>query len=252
MPIGDNFTPEEAEELISGSMEHTGLKRADAERLLDRDLSAKRDPLLEGQWVRNLRAVCDALREGRAEPEGLFISVFWIRLYGVLVDLRGRYRKSAEAHEELVTGGGTNAFSVASADVFYACDAVYQSLSDEELIYAVFIRHTEAHVYQTSFDYSVERGNPAQRQPAALRTKQMVPTVRRHIDVDEVHRIVDAVLQRPGYNEARVAVNMAHKVGPHVEALERAIVAMEAQREEDRKVSDARRPMIRRSWLTRR
>jgi hypothetical protein len=252
MPLRDNFTPEEAEFIIAAVMKNKGLKRADAERLMDRDRSAKRNPLLDSQWVHNFAAVGLALREGRAAPEGLFVSVFWIRFYGVLVDLRNRYRKSAEAHQYALESGGSNTFNAASAEIFAACDAIYEALSDDELIYVSFIRHTEAHVYQESFEYDVERGNPAQNQPAALRTKQLIAPLRRHVDVDEAHRVVDAILQKAGYDEARVAVNMAHKIGPYVERLERAMAAFDLERRKDQDASAARRPLIEGSWLTRR
>jgi hypothetical protein len=252
MPIRDNFTPEEAEFIIAATMKNKGLKRADAERLMDRDRPAKRNPLLDSQWVHNFSAICGALREGRAEPAGLFVSVFWIRLYGVLVDLRNRYRKSAEAHRYALERGGSNAFNAASAEVFDACVAIYQALSDDELIYATFVRHTEAHVYQESFEYEVERGNPAQNQPAAIRTKQLIAPLRRHVDVDEAHRVVDVVLQRVGYDETRVTVNIAHKIGTQVERLDRAMTALDVERKNDQSVSAARRPSIEGSWPQRR
>ena len=233
-------------------METTGLRREDAERLLDRDLAAKRNPLLEAQWVANLHVVCEAMRGGTADPLGLFISVFWIRLYGVLVDLRNRFSRSADAHKDAVGAGIDNPFSAGCAAIYEACDAIYQALSDDELTYAVFIRHTEAHVYQHSFDFSVERGNPAHGQPAALRTKQMVPTLRKHIDVDQVHQIVDNILQKAGGEESRVAVNLAHRLGPHIERLNEAMTHLEGEREKDRIASDARRPLVERSWPTKR
>jgi len=250
MPIRDNFTPAEAEFIITATMKNKGLKRADAERLLDRDRPAKRNPLLDSQWVHNLFAICDALREGRAEPMGLFVSVFWVRLYGALVDLRNRYRRSAEAHKYALERGGSNAFNAASAEVFEACDAIYQALSDDELIYATFIRHTAAHVYQDSFEYEVERGNPAQNQPAAIRTKQLVAPLRRHVDVDEAHRIVDEILTKAGGDEGRVTVNIAHRIGAQIERLDRAMTALDVERARDRDSSAARRPSIERSWLT--
>ena len=61
-----------------------------------RGTNAARAPIA---FISSATGICDAMREGRAEPIGLFVSVFWIRLYGVLVDLRNHYRKLAEAYE---------------------------------------------------------------------------------------------------------------------------------------------------------
>ena len=121
---------------------------------------------------------------------------------------------------------------------------------DKELIYATFIRHTHAHVYQDSFEYEVERGNPVHNQAAAVRTKQMVPPVRCHVDVDEAHRIVDAILQKYGNDDTRVAVNFAHKIGPHADRLDGAMTALEKERDKDRLLSNARRPRIENTWQT--
>src|SRR5438552_9665898 len=88
-----NFTAEEQEEIISSTMTNLGLRRDDAETLLERDRPTKRNPLLEAQWVHNLHHVCEALRTGTAKPTGLFETAFWIRLYGVLNELRNHFRK---------------------------------------------------------------------------------------------------------------------------------------------------------------
>ncbi len=252
MPLRDNFTPREAEDILTGAMKNLGLKRADAEKLLNHDRASKRNHLLDSQWVRHLHSICEALREGRATPAGLFASVFWIRLYGALVDLRNRYRKSAEFHQYLLEQGKDHSFTAASAEIFHACTAIYDSLSDDEIIYATFVRHVEAHVYQDSFEYEVERGNPSQNQPAALRTKQMIPAIRRHVDVDRAHEVVDAIQRKAKYDDGRVAVNFAHKVGPHVERLAQAMKTLDSEREKDRVQSATRRPAVERSWLTRR
>jgi hypothetical protein len=250
MPIRDNFTPDETESIIANTMRTLGLKRADAERLLNQDRASKRNQLLDSQWVRHLHSICEALREGRATPKGLFATVFWLRLHGALVDLRNHYRKMAEVHQIILENGRDHAFAAASAEVFHACTAIRESLTDDELVYTTFVRHTEAHVYQDSFEYEVERGNPAQNKPAALRTKQMIPSVRKHVDIDRAHEIVDAIQRKANYSDARIAVNFAHKVGPHVERLARAMNALDVERENDRIASNAHRPRIEKSWKT--
>jgi hypothetical protein len=83
------FTAAEREFIVSAIAKNHGLTRAEAELIFERDRPAKRNPLLEQQWVHNLHHLCDALREGRARPVGLFASAFWIRLYGVITELLG-------------------------------------------------------------------------------------------------------------------------------------------------------------------
>lgn len=110
-------------------------------------------------------------------------------------------------------------------------------MSDDELVCLAILRQTHAHVYQDSFEYQIERGNPAKNQPAKIRTKQMVRTVGRHVHVDEAHETLDRVYQKYGSDDQRVAVNFAHKVGAAVAALDAAMTRLEAVRREDNEVS---------------
>jgi len=78
------------------------------------------------------------------------------------------------------------------------------------------------------------------------------PAIRRHVDVDRAHEVVDAIQKKAKYDDGRVAVNFAHKVGPHVERLAQAMKTLDSEREKDRVQSATRRPAVERSWLTRR
>lgn len=235
MGIYDNFTEAEQEAIIASAMERMDLTREQVERFLEaRERPAKRNPILERQWVRNLYVVCEALRKGEAEPDGLFALAFWIGLYGVLKELRHGFRHAPETMEHLRKVGKCHPFITASAAVFDACAAIRGALSDEEIVFITFMRQIHAHVYQAGFEHAVERGNPQQNQPSSVRDKQMIPLLRRHVPVEEAHRILDAISAKNGHDEIRVATNFAHKVGPFVDQLETAMKSLEVGREQDR------------------
>jgi hypothetical protein len=235
MSIRDNFTEGEQEAIITSAMKRTALTRKQVEQFLEsRERPSKRNPMLERQWVRNLHAVCEALRGGEADPDGLFAQAFWIGLYGVLVELRQRFRNAPETKEQLQKLGKSHPFITASAAVFEACEAIRAALSDEEIVFVTYMRQIHAHIYQDGFEYAIERGNPQQNQPGAIRDKQMIPILRRHVAVDDAHRILDEISSKNGDDVIRVVTNFAHKVGPFVEQLEAAMVALEAGREQDR------------------
>lgn len=242
MASSSAFTEAEREEIILSAMKNRGLRRDAAEKLIDSigARTSKRNPLLERQWVRTLVVVTDDLREDRAHPIGLFATVFWVRLYGVITELRSRFQTAAGMQYDLLATGRSHPWLAAAASVFEACTAIRDSLSDDELVFAAFSRHVHAHVYQEGFEYSIERGNPAKNQPPTLRTKQMVRTVRRHLDVDQVHEIVDHVSAKYAHDPARIVVNFAHIVGSHVERLGEAMNALEVERERDRAETVAR------------
>ncbi len=47
----------------------------------------------------------------------------------------------------------------------------------------------------------------------------------KRIEVDEVHRIADEIWRQYDFDDSRVAVNFAHKVGPAAERLHRRMEA---------------------------
>jgi|GEM_PF-4804116 hypothetical protein len=238
MSIRDDFTEVEWEGLIASAMRNLNLSRRDAERLLNsRDRPVKRNPVLERQWVRNLHIVCEALRKGEADPEGLFALAFWIGLYGAMSEMRAKFYRTFETAEVLRQSGKHHPFITASAAVFEACDAIRSSLTDDEIVFVTFMRQIHAHVYQDGFEQAVERGNPEENQPGSIRDKQMIPLLRRHVAVEEAHQILEQISSKNGHDEFRVATNFAHKVGPFVEKLEAAMSALEVEREKDAKAT---------------
>jgi hypothetical protein len=237
------FTPEERARILESVAQHTGLKLDDAERLLDsaEGRRVKRDPLLEEQWVKTLHAVSSALCAGSARPSGPYESVFWIRLYGAMTELRRRFESTYELHRDCLAAGKSHPLLAAGAEVFSACSAIRGLLTDDELVFAAFVRHVHAHVYQEGFEYAVEPGNPVHNQPAALRTKQMVRTVQRHVSTDEAHAIVDRICLEYENDDSRIALVFAQRLLPAISRLREAMAALHDERRADRERSLAGR-----------
>jgi hypothetical protein len=231
MPTNSAFSPAETERIIQAVMSHRGVTRQVAERAVQSlaDRSAKRNPFLEAQWVVTFHAVCRALVEERARPAGLFASVFWIRLYGVLTDLWKRSQNVAELNEVFEAGGRAEPLFQAMTDVYVACTRIRDALSDEELVFTAFLRHVHAHVYQSGFEYSIEPGKPF----GNLRTKQMVRTTARHVDIDEAHAIIDRMMLAYDNDDDAIAVAFAKKVWPATQALKQAMELVDQARSRD-------------------
>jgi hypothetical protein len=232
MSFRANFTQEEQEAIIASAMVRLKLSREQVERILDgRDRPIKRKALLEQQWVHNLYLVCEAFREGRAESDGLFALAFWVGLYGVLAELREGFRGGAETAHLLKDAGKTHSYFTACAEVFDACEAIKECLSEEEIIFVTFVRQICAHVYQDGFEYGLQPGNATRA--GSIRDTQMIRLLGRPVSVDEAHRILDAISAKNGHDEIRVVTNFAHKVGPSVERLELAMAQVAIEREKD-------------------
>jgi hypothetical protein len=233
------FTPSERDEVIAAVSAHRGLTKADAERLVStfEERRSKRNPILERNWVKTLSAVTEALANGTAKPAGLFASIFWIRLYGAITDLRTRFQPTADFHASLIAEGRSSPFVAAGAAVHDACAAIRDELSDDELVFAAFLRQVHAHVYQDGFEYSIEDGNPAQRQLPRLRTNQMVRTIRKHVGIDEAHAVVDRICAEHANDDLAAAKAFAKRLAEPVAHLSSAMLALEAQRSQDREPS---------------
>jgi len=224
------FSPEEREQIISLTVENNpGLSREDAERIFDSIVSrrAKRNPLLERQWVRTLHAACEDLRFDRAEQPELVATVFWIRLHGTITELLSRFEISAELHRKMLEIGKHIPKLAADAEVFEACKAIRESLSEDQLVFAAFLRHVHAHVYQNGFEYRIQRARSSSSKPAKLLAKQTVSTIGRQVEVDEAHDILDRISMEHGNDSILIVKKFASIVGPHVERLEKSMAALD-------------------------
>jgi hypothetical protein len=226
------FSAEERERIISAAMRHNRLSRNDAELMFESigQRRAKRNPILEEQWASLLHRMCVALRNGKADPPGIFESVFWIRLYGALTEIPRRFAFFREWADETASTSRDHPWITSGAAVFAACEALRSSLSEEELVFVAFLRHVQAHVYQEGFEFAIEPPGPRGR--GAVRTGTTVPTAGSRFEVDEVHAIVDRIHAALGGEESRIAETFGEKVGPAARDLHRALAEHHAIRKE--------------------
>jgi hypothetical protein len=113
------FSPEERETIVRAAMKHNRLSRTDAELMFDKigERQAKRNPLLEKQWTSLLHRMSEALRNGSAEPRGIFHSVFWIRLHGALTEIPRRFALFDGLPEQMSPGSPGHRWANAGAEV---------------------------------------------------------------------------------------------------------------------------------------
>ena len=225
------FTPEELERIANMVAARHNLRLEDARKLVARTRATKRNPLLEEQWVAVTHRMCEAIRRGEAKPAGIFEAVFWIRLYGCMTDLQERFARWKDAHVGVDSSWPPYRFLAACAEVAAACGALRECLSDDETVYVAFVRHLHAHVYQEGFELAIEPGNAATGQRGAVRTKQKVRPLGRHIDIEEAHAIVDRIHLEHGNDERRIASTFAGKVSEPLRRLQRAMEELKLSRE---------------------
>jgi hypothetical protein len=143
-----------------------------------------------------------------------------------LKDLRARFELWADAHDDVSPSWPPYRFLAAASEVSAACDALRDSLSDDELVYVAFVRQVQSHVYQDGFEYSIERSNPTKKQRGSVRTKQTIPPLGRHVDIDEAHAIVDRMHLAHGNDEREIAMTFANTVHEPLVRLYAAMVEL--------------------------
>ena len=174
------------------------------------------DAGLKHQWVENFAQVVDVLvAQGEAAPWP-YATVFWLRLYGILVELRG-WLRSIEDLVRSASEGQTAAPAAGSAldlafRVARAADDLRAVLTDDELIYADYRRQTEAHPVQSAY-----RLQPRKQKPCLKETSR-IPTLGREETVENLDAAIDRVLRRHS-SEAAIACAFAARMQRATHAL---------------------------------
>lgn len=172
------------------------------------------DARLKCQWVENLEQVVQTLlREGDAAPWP-FMGMFWVRLYGVLADLRSEQVAffrflGVDPLTHVANAGSLLELGVETAR---RIEGVRQSLTEDELIYVDYRRHTESHPTQSA--YNVRWSKKA----GAVADRHRVHALDREFSVAELDLAVRRVLAAHA-NEPAIAVALARKVEQPLRAL---------------------------------
>lgn len=171
-------------------------------------LNARRDwarvhPAQMLQWVQDFAHTIARMGTNDSTDESALITVFWLRLYGVLVDLSGHaYVQIGKSIPGTPTPG-------TDWDILMhwigSLEAVKNSLTENELLWAEYRRHVEAHVLQSAFEVQVDK-----RKLAAKETYNSKCTGTSY-DVYDLDRRLENVLSRYA-NERDVAKGFAQRL----------------------------------------
>lgn len=196
-------------------------------RLSDEELrffsqSSKRYELnayLDTRWAIGLSEIVDVLdKHGGAAPWA-FISLFWVRLHGVLSDIReGR----TEFHRTLGIDPATHVPGRSSADfsvaALLAIEAMRSKFSDDELIYAEYRRHSESHPRQDAFELRWQG-----KSKKTLIDELSIKAVGRTFSFAEMNAAMGRVMRPYHFDEGAIAVAYARRIRPLLPALVEAL-----------------------------
>jgi hypothetical protein len=159
---------------------------------------------LKLNWVREFVEVTDAIGEDGPSVARPFLAVFWLRLHGVLVELKGELSlvERWTATNGLPRPGSTLALGVLG---IHAIEAVKRVFDEDELIYAEYRRHTEAHPIQTGYRLQWSKKHKK------VLDERHVPALKKTMKRRDIDWALERVLKRYP-NETAIAVDFARRV----------------------------------------
>jgi len=161
------------------------------------------DTKLRLQWVENFEYVTRELAQPRAVPEWASFGIFWIRLHGVLVDIRETFDRWARLP---VAEFPTSPLCQAQ-NIHRLILAVRDSLTEDEVIWADYRRQTEAHVRQSGYRLNrKKKGTDVQ-----VHDTYEVKALKKTYDVDDLDDRLGRVFRRH-MNERKLAIDFAKRI----------------------------------------
>jgi hypothetical protein len=183
---------------------------------------------LKCYWVNDLAEMAEALsRPGDAAPWP-FRAAFWIRLHGVISDLRleciALFRSFGIDPATYQPNPGSD-LSLALEE-FRCIEALRQQFSEDELIYADYLRQTNGHPTQAQYAARWSNANGGQ-----INDRRNISTIGREFTVaeldDAIRRVLFANRVEGAINEDAIATAFAGRIrgviGPLVAVMRRMI-----------------------------
>lgn len=126
---------------------------------LEADDTAENNLRLRNRWILDLNRYATAMLDGAAKASQESIAMFWLRLGGLLIDVRSQPRR-------LLRAAGVDPDSpepTTNTGIRYLLrfhgliEVVRTEMSRDELIYAEYRRHVEAHLVQDGYSAQLAR-----------------------------------------------------------------------------------------------
>lgn len=164
---------------------------------------------IERQWAEDLVFTTERLLSCQTEDKGAHRAVLFLRLHGWLVDYPkwNKFALSALAEFEAEGGQPRNSPLHFFAPVRNALVAMKQAFTENELLYAEYRRHVDAHIHQSAYELGWTPKNGIRRYYVSRYTE-------RSYDIDDLEQRLDEVVRRFG-SEMAIAGDFAKRARPH-------------------------------------
>ncbi len=184
------------------------------------------EAVLKHNWVLDLAETAEVLQREGTSAQWPYRTAFWLRLHGVLSDLRKEtldFFRLAEIDPATYVPSPRSDLALL-LDKHRCIERIHKQFNDDELIYADYLRQTNSHPVQRGYGVRWSDGNGGQ-----VNDRRRISTLGREFTVEEldaaIQRVLHANLVDGRVNENAIAVRFAGRVlsviGPLVEVMHR-------------------------------
>lgn len=170
------------------------------------------------QWTASAAIYASGVARSAGNEHAAFDGMFWIRAYGVLVEVRDHFAEldaTVAGHQNEAPGGAVPIYRRWFAAILGAIAGARTALTDDELLYFEYRRHVECHIFQTQYNLRVARdGMVVERRRSNILSRDMT--------IEDTDAAIQRVLQRYR-GETTIAVDIAKRTARHL-ALVAALV----------------------------
>jgi len=180
--------------------------------ILYADVEAKQDL----QWIRSALHYAERTGTDAATPSER--ALFWIRVGGVLLDIRKTYDGMMRQGEETWGDVSESRVHTMMQALLNAIDDLAGQLEEDELFYLEYRRHVECHPRQSAYRARLRKAGAL----GPVKSKALGAKYEQGEGEDMLHR----VLQRYGIDEDAIAMDFAQRLLQPLRAVETAALPL--------------------------
>jgi hypothetical protein len=175
---------------------------------------------MQRYWVEDLAGIAGDLGQRGMGAPWPWRTAFWIRLHGVISDLRTDALETFRSIDidPATYGPAAGSLGAMLLEKYRCIEAIRQQFSEDELIYADYLRQTNGHPRQRGYDVRWSNANGGQ-----VNDRRAISTIGREFTVTElteaIRRVLFANTVDGRINEDAIAARFAERVAAVIQPL---------------------------------
>jgi hypothetical protein len=170
------------------------------------------------KWTSGLAHIAESIA-AKGDPDGAYISLFWLRLQQILAELLPYCEESKAVHERFGLDDRAKLF----AAVVERCLALKATFNEDELMWLQYRRDTEGHIWQESYEIGV-RGLA---NGAKIKESRNYEVIGKTVNVEDAMLRMRALLRKYGDSinaaEDNIAIDFAKRSAVAIRAVAEAL-----------------------------